>query len=940
MKRIFKISCVLFIALSLKGNAQSINYNDPLPVDKSVKKGVLPNGMTYYIKSTKAVKGAASYYIIQNVGSILEEDNQQGLAHFLEHMAFNGTEHFPGKAMLNSLEKHGATFGKDINAYTSFDETVYNLNNIPTKDGLVDTCLTVLKDWSKYLLLTDKEIDAERGVIKEEWRTRQTGRMRLYNGSMPVIYNNSKYVNRMPIGLMSVVEGFQYKALRDFYHDWYRTDLQAIAIIGDVDVNEIEKKILKQFSTIPAVENPKKRFTVDIPDNTEMLYNLGKDPEVSASSISFEIRHKESLENETVKDLKRALLEGMVTQMLSIRIAEKAKEPSASFLGAGVGYSPLNRTSNSFSINVNPKSNKQAAAFEEVLTEVMRAVRFGFVQSEVDRTITQFKTYYENEIAQKNDWSHEKIEKTIQSNYLNNATISDIDQEYTLAKKIFESLTLDELHQTIQRLYAQKNRSLNITGVEGEDNLTENQAKLVITTVENDRLLQKYTETAAAKTLISDAEIKKGKITKTVLNKDINASTFTLSNGVVVHYKFTNKQKDNVELNAISKGGTSLLKDDELPSAEMVQNLVQMSGLGDFNATDLERVMAGKTANIRINLSEINEGVTGSSNTKDVETMLQMIHLSFVKPRFEKQAYEVMQNQISTWLLSRKNDVGEKMNDSLTITLYGKNNPKKRLFNEAFVKDLSFDKVKKIYQERFADVSDSEFFIIGDVSEEQLKPLLEKYIASIPSHNTKENFIDNGPDWISSQIKKDIYLEMKDPKATVNVTYKKEMPYSVANSIYANTLGDILQLRVLATVREAEGGAYSPRATGYFMREPKPQMIVAFNFDCNPDMADKLAVIVDQELQKIADGDISDEDLLKVRTSFVKEREQYQGKNAYDMSLITKYFRYGENMNDPENFEKIVNKMTKADIQNLVKRLLNDGKSFKIIFKPENYKKS
>ncbi|MEL6484023.1 MAG: pitrilysin family protein, partial [Bacteroidota bacterium] len=285
-----KLFFILFIAAYFVGTAQVIDLNDSLPEDKTIKKGVLPNGMTYYIKSTDVVKDAASYYIIQNVGSILENDDQQGLAHFLEHMAFNGTQSFPGKGILNTLQKHGAIFGKDINAYTSFDETVYNLNNIPI--GLLDTCLTILHDWSNYLLLTDEEIDAERGVIKEEWRTRQNGRMRLYKTSLPITFNKSKYADRLPIGLMSVVDNFEYKALRDFYHDWYRTDLQAIAIIGDINVDEIEQRIKEKFSHIPAVKNQRKRFVVDIPDNDEMLYSLGMDPEISTAYLDFGIRHK------------------------------------------------------------------------------------------------------------------------------------------------------------------------------------------------------------------------------------------------------------------------------------------------------------------------------------------------------------------------------------------------------------------------------------------------------------------------------------------------------------------------------------------------------------------------------------------------------------------------------------------------------------------------
>ena len=936
MKRFLLITLTFWLTINFNGFAQSLDLNDPLPVDQSIKKGVLPNGMTYYIKSTDVVKDAASYYIIQNVGSILENDDQQGLAHFLEHMAFNGTESFPGKGILNTLQKYGAVFGKDINAYTSFDETVYNLSNIPTKEGLVDTCLTVLKDWSNYLLLTDEEIDAERGVIKEEWRALQNGQRRLYQVSLPITFNHSKYADRLPIGLMSVVEGFEYKALRDFYHDWYRTDLQAIAIIGDVNIDEVEQKIIEQFSKIPAVENPRERFIVDIPDNEEMLYSLGMDPEVSTASISFGIRHKKSLETETVADLKKSLLESMATSMLSARIREESQKPEATFLGAYIGFGGMSRTSNILYLEITPKPNQQKEAFLQVLTEVVRAVKFGYTQAEIDRTIAELKSSYENQIAQKNDVSHRRIVRSIQINYLENKTISDIEKEYELAKQIFENITKEELSETIKRLYTQENRYLNVTGVQGQDNLTEEQAKKIIQAVENNPALEAYSEDLKGKTLVSDLKINEGAISKTTTNTDLGSATYVLSNGIKVHYKFVDKEKDKVSLNAISYGGTSLLSDDELPSASVMTGLLQMSGLGDFTMTDLRKVLAGKTANVRIGLGEINENISGSSNTKDVETMLQMVHLYFVKPRFDEDAYKVLQGNIENYITRRSQDIGEKMRDSITVSLYGKNNPKERLFDKDFVNDMSFDKMKEIYQERFSDASDFEFFIVGDVNENQLKPLLEKYVASIPTAMTKESFKDNGVEWVSNNIDEDIYLTMEDPKARVNIAYKKEMPYSIKNAIYTDALGDVLQLRILETVRESEGGAYSPRANASFSREPKSQASISVSFDCNPDLAEKLVSIVQEELQKLATGNINEDDLNKTKTNFIKERQQSKDKNSYDMRLLQAFYRYGYNMNDSKNFEDIVNAMTTKELQTMGKKIMTGGQAYEIVFKPKS----
>ena len=688
-----KIILVCFLAFSAITYSQKIDLTAPLPVDKSFKKGVLSNGMTYYIKNTDVTKNVASFYIIQNVGSVLENDDQQGLAHFLEHMAFNGTKNFAGKGILNTMEKHGLIFGRDINAYTSFDETVYNVNNIPTKPELIDTGLLILHDWSNYLSLTYEEIDNERGVIKEEWRTRQSGGMRILQKNIGAMFNNTKYSKRLPIGLMDVIDNFEYKALRDFYHDWYRTDLQAIAIVGDVNVDEIEKKIVKLFSKIPALKNPKKRFVVDIPSNKELVYSMAKDKEVTTSRISFSINHPKSLKDQTIADLKQSLVENMVTSMLSTRLREISQKPDASFLGAGIGYRSLSRTANSFSASISPKPGQQHRAFGDVMNEINRAVKFGFTPEEVKRTIIQFTTFYQNQIARKDDISHGQLIRSIQQNYLENETISDIEKEFEITKAIFKELTNEEVNQTLRRLYSKNNRFVTVTGVEGKKNLTKEDALKIISAAENNSSLVAYSDGFSGKTLISGLNIKKGSIVKENTNKAIGSTTFELSNGIKVHYKFVDKNKNDVQLNAISNGGMSLLNDADLPSANMMGSVIQFSGLGDYSSTELPKITAGKTASTRIGLSNLTESVSGSSSTKDVETLLQMTHLRFVKPRFDKNGYQVLMGNIDNFLIRRSKMIGQKISDSVTVTLYGHNDPKNRLFDAAFVKDISFEKV-------------------------------------------------------------------------------------------------------------------------------------------------------------------------------------------------------------------------------------------------------
>ncbi|WP_418603526.1 M16 family metallopeptidase [Hwangdonia sp.] len=936
MKRKMNRNLLHLLVVVFCFSATAQNLNQPLPVNTKIKKGILSNGLTYYIYNTDVTKNAASYYIIQNVGSVLENDDQQGLAHFLEHMAFNGTENFEGKGILNTLQKEGAVFGKDINAYTSFDETVYNMNNIPTTPELIDTCLLVLHDWSNYLLLTDEEIDAERGVIKEEWRTRQSGRMRILQQSLPTMFNHTIYAERLPIGLMDIVDNFEYKALRDFYHDWYRTDLQAIVIVGDVDVDVIEGKIKNLFSKIPKVENPKERFIVNIPDNKDMLFNMAMDKEVTTAQISFGIRHPKSLKDETVADLKEALMENMITSMFSDRIKEITQKPDAPFLGAWISYGNNSRSTKAFSTTISPKPNEQHKAFKAALEEINRAVKHGFTKEEMDRTIIQFKNYYETQISKEDDKAHGAIVSIIQKNYLENETMTDIAKEYELAKAIMTGLTPKDIHHKLKQLYTDKNRFLTVTGVEGHNNLTKEAALDIIEAVENDDSLIAYSDGFSGKTLMSDLDISAGKITEESFNESIGATTFVLSNGITVHYKFADKNKNDVKLNAVSYGGTSLLEDAYLPSANYTSIVVQRSGLGDYSATDLSKVLAGKTASTGINISGLTESISGSSVTKDVETMLQMVHLRFVKPRFDQDAFKVLVGNLENYVIRRSNDINEKIKDSVTIALYGKNHPKKRLFTKEYISEISFDKIKEIYLDRFNNASDFEFFIVGDLKKETLKPLLEKYIASIPTNNNTEAWKDNSVEWISKSIDKDVYLKMEDPKSSVKIAYKNNLDYSLKNKLIAQATGDILKLRFTETLREQEGGTYGAGVFVNLSKKPVEEAMIYVSFDCNPDKVDQLVAIVHNELRKIANGDINQVDLDKTTTNYLKERQQQQDYNRYDMRLLTNFFREGYNMNNPENFENIVNNIMINDIQEFTKKVLENADTYEVVIKPKN----
>lgn len=915
--------------------AQNFKVDQAITKNTKVKKGVLSNGMTYYIYPTTVNKNTASYYIIQNVGSVLENDKQKGLAHFLEHMAFNGTKNFPEKGILEFLQKQGATFGKNINAYTAYDETVYNFDNIPSTDSkVIDNCLLILHDWSHSLLLTNKEIDAERNVINEEWRTRQDASSRVFNQLSPLYYNNSLYADRTPIGDMDIVQHFEYNTLRDFYKDWYRPDLQAIAIIGDVEVAAIEKKIKNIFADIPSVQNPLKRFEIKVADHPETFFKMVTDKEITKANISFVIVQSQKQTDTTFGDLEHSTFRNIAFNLLNNRLRALSQKNDCPFKYAQVSYGAFTRTNDMFNLNVAPKSNQQAEAFKSVMDEFMRAVTFGFSDGEIKRTVASTISNYENHIETEKEISHKTILNAIRKEYMTGETFSDAKAEFEMVKSILATVDSKKLQAELLAGYTTKNRVIAVTGVENEVNLTREDAFSIIRKAENNPDLKPYVDTYVEKSLLTDVNIIPGKIISENQNKEIGATTFTLSNGVVVHYKFANKNTGDVELKAESFGGYSLYEPKDLPSANYTIAVAQSSGLGVFSGTDLEKVLVGKSVYSAASIGNLNEMVTASAKVKDIETMLQLVHLRFVKPRFDLEAFNIIKSNLQNTLKNKDNDIRGKMRDSLNAVVFGKNNPQIRLLNQEFINDLSFEKMQSIYKDRFSDVSNFEFYIEGDVTPEILKPLLEKYIASIQGIKRKETFKDNSLKWVSNKIDKDIFIKMASPKCTVKIQFESDYKYNSKNNILARMFGDILTLRFTENLREKEGGTYAAYANSYILKLPKNTAVLAINFDCDASKAEHLLPVVYQEIEKIKQGVFVKEDIQKTKTNYLKEREDSKNFNSYTMDLMYNFFRNNINNDDSSTYSDLVKSLTEKDLQDFANSFLLQAKSYEVVYKP------
>ena len=935
MKRINRFLTIALLALVSQLATAQMDPMAPLPNDESVRHGVLDNGMTYYIKANQEPKERASFYIIQNVGALLEEDHQDGLAHFLEHMAFNGTEHFEGKGIISTLERHGVAFGADINAGTGQDQTVYMLKDVPaTKPGLLDTCLLILNDWSNYLLLTEEEIDNERGVIKEEWRTRRTAQWRLQQGAMPYIFPNSKYAERDVIGSLDVIENFEYDALRDFYHKWYRTDLQAIAIAGDFDADEMETKVKELFSKIPAVENAPERPFYEIPDQEGPLFGVVTDKEAAQTTIRYMIRHKkESMGPESLMDLREGYIQSIFRGMMGQRINELLQKGDPPFVFGAVNYGDFVRGYEAFSLYLSPKPNEEALGLGALLTEMERAKRYGFTQSELERAKADILTRWEKRYNQRDKISNNAYIQDYIGNYLNKDAYLSAEQEYGLVQALLPTITVEDFNIRMKEWLSGKNQSLVIQGPEGEEHehLTEAEAMEVFHQVAAAEI-EPYEEEGLAESLVSE-ELALAAITSTKKLEQFDAVEWTLENGARVVFRHADYEKDQVQIRGYSAGGSSLFADEYVPSTDMLTSLTSYYGLGEFTATSLQKMLTGKSASFNMQLGSLYEGVTGQATPKDMETMMQLLYLSFNEPRFDESAHEAIMARYLAYIANMANNPQKIMGDSLNLIMTNYH-PRTRVLDMDYLGDIEFKMIEEVYRERFADASDFIFVIVGNVGEEQLKPLVQKYIGAIPDLDRSESWVDRKVLEPQGEIVKEIELPLETPKANVNIVIKKPMKYTPYNRQVMSVIKGILDLRFVESIREEEGGTYGVGVGTSLERLPSGKATMRISFDCDPDRAADLKSKVFLELDKLAGEGPSAEDLSKTVGNMLKNQEEGKEHNSYYLNTIYGYYVHGINYDDPVNFEDILNGLSTKDVKKVMKAFYKKPNIVDVVFRP------
>lgn len=934
MRRQFILLIVGFLTgMTISAKAQ-VSPDQPLPIDPNIRIGVLDNGLTYYIRHNAEPRERASFYIIQNVGALLEEDNQNGLAHFLEHMAFNGTQNFHGKGILNTLEKHGVAFGRNINAYTSFAETVYNLSDVPTtKPGLVDTCLLVLHDWSDFLLLTEEEIDAERGVITEEWRTRRNAQFRLRNQWFPVVFEGSKYAVRDVIGDTTVIRYHKPETLRAFYHDWYRTDLQAIAIVGDVDVDAVEASVKSLFSKIKAVDNPKPRPKYELQQHADTRFVVATDAEATQSQINIYIVQPNNDEKvKTFNDERESYIKALYNTMSQMRIQELLQKGTPPFVNGYSSRGGFVRGYDVYSFGAAANPNKQAVALEAIAIETERIKRYGFTQGELDRARTNLITEMQNQYMQRDKISNESYCSSIVDHFLTKAPLMHIEFNFQLASMLLPQITVEEVSAKAKEWINNQNRSVVITGPTTDAHLTKDEALAILDKVEKMEIAP-YEDKQVASNLI-ESELKGSKVEKTKPIAELDAVEWTLANNVKVIFRKADFEKDEVTLEAFSFGGHSLLSDELIPAASMAGSIVSAYGVGEFSAIDLEKALTGKKVSVSPLISDVTEGFKGSSTPKDFETMLQLVYLYFEKPRFEAEAHEALMQRYLSYLANMQKDPRKIMQDSIALitTNYHK---RTRNLDTQFIQEVKLERVEQVYRDRIKDAEDFTFFIVGNIDADTVKPLVEKYIGSLQNDKRKETFRDHKVWMPKGETKKEIELQLTVPKSTVNVQYLAGVDYTPKNYLAMEVLKGILRLRYTEVIREKEGGTYGVSVGGIGNPYPTPQISMALNFDCDPVKAEHLKSVALNEIQTIINEGPTEVDFDKTIKNLLKDREQQSQHNSFYLRALFNMYYRNTNTADPAHFENVLNAMTREDIQKFAKDFFAKADKVDMVFKPK-----
>ena len=939
-KKLFSVLLLMLVAFST--NVMTAQEMPPIPVDDAVRIGKLDCGLTYYIRHNDYPEHRVNFYIAQRVGSIQEEESQRGLAHFLEHMAFNGSEHFNGEghSIIDYTRSLGVSFGGDLNAYTSIAETVYNINDVPsTRQSAIDSCLLILKDWSTGLLLTDEEIDKERGVIHEEWRLGQSAQMRMLERQLETLYPGSKFGKRLPIGLMSVVDNFPYNELRDYYHKWYRPDNQALVIVGDVDVDHIEAKIKEMYKGYTLDPNAAQVTLEPVPDNDQPIIVVDKDKEQQYSDVSIFFKH-DAVPKEAKGNVDYLLMDyftDMTVDMLNQRLNDLAQEPECPFTNAYCYDAEyiLANSKDAFTVELMPKEGKTEEATQAVIVEVMRAAKHGFTASEYDRVRDEYISRLERRYNERDKVSNENYGRQYCSHYLDGEPIPSIEQRYQLMGMIAPNITVDMINQLLPELISTDGKNLVIA------NFNQEKDDAVYPTVEGLQAaynaaasanIEPYVDNAITEPLMSTMP-KKGKIVKESENTTFGYKELELSNGARVILKKTDFKQDEIRMAAFQRGGQSLYSEKDRANLEMISSLNSFTGLGNFSNSDLTKALAGKQANVSLNIGGYTDNLSGNSTVKDLETMFQLIYLKFTALTKDEKKFNQTMTMMETQLKNKDFMPETVLSDSLQYII-SNYNWRNKPFNVEDLQQVNLDRIMEIAKERTANAANYTFTFVGSFDEAVIRQYIEQYIASLPAKKGKKTNWVNQEDMPQGQVIKHFTRKMESPKDyEVVIWHNNQLPYSLENEVKADILGQVLSRIYLQKIREDAGAAYSTSAIGQTaMAGDKPQTIVFAICPVKPEFEETALNIINEEMANSCNS-IDATALNEALENMVKDYNTNLKENWFWLNAIQEYLTHGAD--HLTGYEQIVKAQTPETIAAFARQLYNAGNKIEIVMSPE-----
>lgn len=921
MKKIIS-SFAALILMSATGFAQNI------PVDPSIRMGTLPNGMKYYIKKNTLPEKKVDFRLAINAGSILENDDQRGLAHFMEHMNFNGTKNFPDNKLVDFLQSIGVKFGQHLNAYTSFDETVYMLPVPLDKPGNLDAGLKVMEDWAFNALLTDEQINKERGVVLEELRLGLGADKRMQDKYLPKLLYKSQYAERLPIGKKEVLEKFKPEVIRQFHKDWYRPDLMAIAVVGDINVDEIEQKIKANFSKYSNPKSEKQRKVFDLPNHKETLVAIETDPDATNSMVQFIMKDSDSFKPDvTIEQYNQSLVEDLASSMINNRLRELVNSTTPPFIFGSVSHGgTYARTKEAFQGFAVTKEGEQLKALKILLEEVERAKKFGFTQSELDRAKSQVLSRLESSYNNRDKTESDMFVDEYVRNFLEQEPIPGIAWEYNNTKEFLPSVTLSQTNEVVKKMIKDDSRVIVMTGPQKKEVQMPTEA-LVLKTFDDVKMadLKPYEEKATIKNLIKPFK-SEGKIAKTETDAKLGTTTWTLSNGAKVTFKKTDFKDDEIAFSARSLGGSNLISDADFIKTQFAFPALAEAGVAGASKTDLTNYLAGKQVMVNPFVSNVVEGVMGRTTTKDFSTAMELVNAYFTSLNYNPQAFAAYKTKQSAMLNNMLSNPQFYFSSEQAKFLNQKN---PRFVNiipmEKDLENTDYKMAYDIFKNKFANAGNFQFYFVGNIDEAKFKNDILQYIASLPSTNKTTTFKDTGYRNITGDFNK-VYKKGKDPKSMVIISYAGETPYNEKEALALNALGEVATIKVIEKLREDESGIYGGGARGSMNKIPYSTYNFSVSFPCGPENADKLTKIALAEIQNLIDKGPEQKDLDKYKEGEYNDDKTNLKDNMYWLNAIARPQMDGTDKYSILDYQDKVKALTAKDLQDVAKKYLTKSK--------------